>query len=112
MLYATGYPDMSDVPRALLTDGERRALRPDSDMEEGTRSSHLSRIRRKIPKMREDARLLREHSPELSDGLERAVCEEHVDDRLDRMEERLSRVESHLGLEEMKNVDPENTDDE
>jgi hypothetical protein len=90
--------DRSDTPRAFLTPGERNALRDDGEMNENTRATHLSRIRRKIPKLREDARLLREQHDELSAEVQEAVCEEYLDERLARIELRLDRVETHIGL--------------
>jgi len=57
------------MARAILTDGERAAVRDDPEMDASTKSSHLSRIRGKIPKVEEDARILRRHRPELYEQL-------------------------------------------
>lgn len=87
---------MSNLPRALLTSGERDAIRGDEDMDQNTRNSHLSRIRRKMVKMREDAELLRKHHNELSRDLEDAVCRKSIDERLEQMDERIEDLDSRL----------------
>lgn len=98
MLEGYRHLDMSDVPRAFLTPRERAAVRGE-EMDESTRSSHFSRIRRKLPKMKEDARLLREHHDEFSAGLQEAVCEEGVTDRLAAIERRLDALEERVDEE-------------
>jgi hypothetical protein len=56
-----GDAEYERMTRALLTDGERTAVRDDSEMDNSTKSSHLSRVRKKMGRMEEDARLLRQH---------------------------------------------------
>ena len=83
------------MPRALLTDGERDAIRDDAEMTDTTRASHLSRVRSKIDRMGEDARLLKEHQPELYESLHEAVVEDELADRVERLED---EVESLRGV--------------
>jgi KaiC/GvpD/RAD55 family RecA-like ATPase len=77
---------MSDLPRAFLTPGEREAADPESDMDPDIRSAHLSRVRRKIEKMRGDMEVLRDHRPEIARQLEEAVCREQLEGRIRRLE--------------------------
>lgn len=85
------------MPRAILTDGERAAVRNDANMDESTRASHLSRIRRKLrERMATDAQLLREHEPEMYDLLHETVCEGTVDMRITELETRVEALEQQL----------------
>lgn len=84
---------MSDLPRAFLTPGEREAVDPESDMDSNTRSAHLSRVRRKVEKMKADVEHLREHRPAIAEELEEAVCREELEKRISRLEERLAECE-------------------
>lgn len=85
------------MTRALLTDGERDALLGDEDMDDSVRSSHKSRVKRKLrDRMYDDARILRTHAPELYDVLHDAVCEEQIDERVDRLEEEVEQLRSQL----------------
>ncbi|MDS0280033.1 hypothetical protein NDI85_19800 [Halomicroarcula sp. S1AR25-4] len=94
-----------DMTRALLTDGERAAIRGD-EMDDGTRSSHRSRVKRKLEnRMGEDARLLRRHEPELFELLHESVCEKEYDERIAQLEARIDELETRLEDE------PENSDD-
>jgi chaperonin cofactor prefoldin len=86
----------TEMARALLTDGERRALDPESDMDQNTRSTHLSRVKNKIDLLAEDARLLREHRPELYERAHEAVCEEEIDERVERLEEQVEELQKQL----------------
>jgi len=90
MLTETGDGDMT---RALLTDGERDAGRDDPEMDAGTKSSHLSRVRSKLDRLREDARLLREHRPEIYDDAREAFVGEEIDERVDRLEQEVERLQ-------------------
>ncbi|QIO25500.1 hypothetical protein [Haloarcula sp. JP-L23] len=84
------------MPRALLTDGERDAIRGD-EMDESTRSSHRSRIRKKLnERMGEDADLLRRHEPELFNLLHEQVCEKVYDQRIAELEARIDELEGRL----------------
>ncbi|WP_436348935.1 hypothetical protein [Natronorubrum sp. FCH18a] len=83
--------------RALLTDGERAAIRGDESVDDDTRSTHRSRVKQKLERrMRDDARLLREHDPELFDILQTEVCEESLVERVDRLERELEDVKEQL----------------
>lgn len=86
--------DDTDTPRALLTEGEREAIDPESDMTPNNRRSHMWRIRRKIEKMEEDAHDIRKHRPEMYENLHSSVCDEEVDDRIDRLEEEIADLRS------------------
>jgi hypothetical protein len=81
------------MTRALLTDGERAAVEDDPDMDGNTKSSHLTRVRRKTVRMKEDARLLREHRPELYDDLRAAVVEQDMDERIQRLEQQVADLQ-------------------
>ncbi len=85
------------VPRALLTDGERAAVRgDDDDMTASTRNAHLARIRKKIEKMAQDTRDLREHRPDIYDQLHEAVCEQSLDERITDLEHEIVDLEARL----------------
>lgn len=79
--------------RALLTDGEKRAVRDDEDMDDNTKSSHLSRVRRKIPRLKEDAEHLRQHRPEIYERLRSSVCDRDIEARLSDLENRVENIE-------------------
>ncbi|MFP8891857.1 hypothetical protein ACLI4U_19105 (plasmid) [Natrialbaceae archaeon A-CW2] len=92
----TGDTDLGRMTRALLTDGERDAIRGDTDMDASTRSSHRSRVRGKMERMATDARLLREHDPELYEQLREAVVEEDTEERLARLEEEVEQLRKQV----------------
>ena len=81
-----------NMPRALLTDAERRAVRGDEDMTQNNRSSHLSRVRRRMDDMATDAELLREYRPELYERLHESVCEEDIDERVAALERQVREL--------------------
>jgi len=84
------------MTRALLTDGERAAVRDDPQMDDSTMSSHLSRVRGKMDRMEEDARLLRRHRPEIYEQLRDAVVEEELDERIERLEREVEDLRKRL----------------
>lgn len=88
--------DSIQMSRALLTDGEKKAVRGDEDVNEGSRTTQLSRVRRKIEKMQADAQLLREHQPEMYDDLREAVVGEELEDRLERMENEIKELREEV----------------
>ena len=88
----------SRMARALLTDGERQAL-TDEDMDDNTRSTHLSRIKNKLERLSEDARILRENNPELYEQAREQFCEEELDERVQRLEEEVEALRSQLDEE-------------
>jgi len=94
-----GDAEYERMTRALLTDGERAAVRDDPEMDDSTKSSHLSRVRGKMDRMEEDARLLRRHRPELYEQLRDAVVEEELDERVQRLEEEVEDLRAQLGDE-------------
>jgi len=86
---------MDRGPRALLTDGERDAIRDDTDMTPNTRHSHLSRIRQKIyTRLGDDLDLLRENQSELAADIEAVVCQQDSD--ASDLETRISHLESRV----------------
>lgn len=93
----TGDADFNRMTRALLTDGERDAARDDPEMNASTKSSHLSRVRGKIDRMEEDARLLRSERPELYERLRDAVVEEELDERIRRLEREVEDLREQVG---------------
>lgn len=93
----TGDTNENDrMTRALLTDGERDAIRNDPDMDASTRSSHLSRVRGKLDRLREDAELLRRHRPDLYDEVRNAVVEEELNERIERLEQEVDELRTQL----------------
>jgi chaperonin cofactor prefoldin len=84
------------MARALLTDGEQRALRGDDDMDPNTRSTHLARIKNKLDLLSEDARLLREHAPDLYEQAREEFCEEELDERVQRLEDEVQALRQQL----------------
>lgn len=81
--------------RALLTEGERRAL-TDETMDANTRSTHMSRIKNKLDRLGEDARILRESAPELYEEARQEFCEADLDERIERLEEEVQRLQEKL----------------
>lgn len=85
------------MTRALLTDGERAALRGDETVDHSTRSSHRSRVKKKLnDRMDEDARILREYAPDLYDRLHESVCEEQMVERVERLEQEVEELRAEL----------------
>jgi phage shock protein A len=84
------------MARALLTNGEKKAIRGDSDVNEGSRSTQLSRVRKKIEQMRDDAQFLREHDEEMYDDLREAVVGQELEERLERMEEEIEDLRKEV----------------
>lgn len=85
------------APRALLTDGERKAVRGENDdMTKGTRDSHFSRLRNKIEQMEQDARDLREYQPDYYDRLYQAVCKRSNDERITALENEVPTLQTRL----------------
>ena len=61
------------MSRALLTDMERKALRGEID-DQNQRSTYIARVRKRLDeRFPEDARILKEHQPELFDSLRHQV---------------------------------------
>lgn len=85
----------SKMARALLTDGERQAL-TDEEMDDNTRSTHISRIKNKLDLLGEDARILRENAPELYEQAREEFCEEELDERVQRLEEEVEDLRAQL----------------
>lgn len=88
--------DGTQMPRALLTNGEKKAIRGDSDVNEGSRSTQVSRVRKKIEMMRDDAQFLREHDAEMYDDLREAVVGEELEERLERMEGEIEELREEV----------------
>lgn len=92
----TGDTSSDRMPRAFLTDGERAAVADDPEMDDSTKSSHLSRVRGKLERLKEDARLLREHRPEMYEPFRDAVVEEELTDRIERLEREVDALQEQL----------------
>lgn len=86
----------TEMTRALLTPGERDAIRGDTNMDASTRSSHLSRVRGKIEQLQDDVQLLRKHEPEIAGDVRDAVCEDETAERVERLEGEVQRLETEL----------------
>lgn len=84
------------MTRAFLTDGERRAIEGDEEMDDNTRSSHISRVKRKTERLRDDAEMLRTHHPELYQMVYEAVCREDIEERLESVEGELDQLRDVL----------------
>lgn len=84
------------MARALLTDGERDALTSD-EMDQNTRSTHISRIKKKLNLLGEDARILREHAPDLYEQAREEFCEEELDERVQRLEQEIEELRDEMG---------------
>lgn len=80
------------MPRAFLTESERRAVRGDEDMNPNSRSTYIARIRNRFEAMEEDARILRENRPDLYEQLHEVVCEEDIDERIARLEKQMAEL--------------------
>lgn len=87
------------MARALLTDGEREALTND-EMDQNTRSTHISRIKNKLDLLGEDARILRENAPDLYEEAREEFCEEELDERIKRLEDEVEELRSQLSEDE------------
>jgi len=62
-------------------------------MDSNTRSTHRSQVKRKLrERMPDDARLLREHDPELYELLWDAVCREQLEERVERLENEVEEL--------------------
>jgi hypothetical protein len=83
------------MARALLTDGEREALTND-EMDQNSRSTHISRIKKKLSLLGEDARILREHAPDLYGQAREEFCEEELDERVQRLEQEIEELRAEL----------------
>lgn len=85
-----------DMTRALLTDGERSALEGDQ-MDDSTRSSYKSRVRKRVNnRLADDIRILRQNDPELYDSVRKIVCEKDIDEQIAELRGRIDELESKL----------------
>lgn len=83
--------------RALLTDGERAALRGDESVDAATRHTHRSNVKKKFEnRLQEDVEILREHDPELFDLLQASVCDDSLEDRVTTLERELEGIKAQL----------------
>lgn len=83
------------MARAFLTETERRALY-DESMDQNNCSTHLARVKNKLDALGEDARLLREHAPEIYEQAREEFCEEELDERVQRLEQEVEELRSQL----------------
>lgn len=68
-----GFQPMADDRRGLLTPREREILSGEADVTDEYYYSVVSRVRRKISEIEEDAKLLRDHHEDLYEELGLAV---------------------------------------
>jgi len=61
--------------RALLTAREREILRGEAEVSDSYRYRVVSRVRKKLDQLSEDAEVLRSSHPQLHEELQKAVCE-------------------------------------
>lgn len=61
--------------RALLTEREREVLRDDIEVSPNYVNQVRYRVREKLPRLRIDAELLREHQPDLASELRETLVE-------------------------------------
>jgi chaperonin cofactor prefoldin len=87
------------MARALLTDAERRALY-DEDMDQNNRSTNRNRIEKKLGRLGEDARIMREHAPELYERARAEFCEADLDERIERLENEVEELRDQLDGED------------
>ena len=92
---STGTVSDSRMVRALLTDAERQAL-TDEEMDDNNRSSHLARIKNKLERLGEDARILRENAPEIYEQARAEFCEEEIDERINRLESEVEALRNEI----------------
>jgi chaperonin cofactor prefoldin len=90
-----GEVEHSEMTRALLTDGERKAL-TDDEMDDNARSSHLARIKNKLDLLSEDAKILRQNAPELYERARDEFCSEEMDERIDRLESEVETLRTEI----------------
>lgn len=97
MSQATESPD--NMGRGLLTDAERDAVQGRED-DPNKQSTYVSRVKNRMERVREDARLLRKHRPEIYEQLHEAVCEEEIDERIERLEHEVEELRGRLDEDE------------
>lgn len=83
------------MSRGLLTDAEKRAIRGDEE-DQNKSSTYISRVKNRMEQVKDDARLLRTHRPDLYEELHEAVCEEEMDERIQRLETEVEDLRSEL----------------
>lgn len=93
-------PERPDrMSRGLLTDAERKAVQGE-ETDQNKRSTYISRVKNRMGRVREDARILREHRPEIYELLHDAVCEEQMDERVERLEHEVEELREQLENDE------------
>lgn len=83
------------MPRGLLTNAERDAVRGDVD-DPNKHSTYIARVKGRMERVQEDAEMLREYRPDLYEKLHGAVCEEELDERVKRLEEEVGHLRAQL----------------
>jgi len=64
--------------RAVMTATDRERITGEADVPDSKRYEAASRIRKRIEELEGDAKILKEHHPELYEELQDAVCKEMV----------------------------------
>lgn len=85
--------------RAILTDAERRAINPDSEMGQNARSTHLSRVKKKMELLKADSQLLREHRPGLFEEAFDIFSDHDMNERVARLEDQVEELRDQLESE-------------
>lgn len=83
------------MSRGLLTPAEKRAIRGE-ESDTNKHSTYIARVKRRMELVEEDARLLRAHRPDLYERLHGAVCEEDLDERVQRLEQEVSDLREQV----------------
>jgi len=66
-----------DQYRAILTTTDRERISGKADVPDSKRYEAVSRVRQRIKQLEYDAKLLKEHHPELYEELQESVCEDN-----------------------------------
>jgi len=91
----TGFPPMADERRGLLTTREREIISGDADVNDEYYYSVVSRVRRKIDNLAQDAVLLQEHHPELGEELREAVSGDDSEEGDNRLNAMMNLLDTH-----------------
>ncbi len=102
MTQATERADTVSQPK-FFPDGEMKALLGEEE-NSNTRSSAISRASERAENAVEQVRKIRQENPEFYDQYLKPLCEEEIEERILRLEDRVQTLEANL-------EDTENADD-
>jgi polyhydroxyalkanoate synthesis regulator phasin len=80
------------MSRGVLTPAEKQAIQGEED-DPNKQSTYIARVKQRMTRVEEDARLLRTHRPDLYEQLHAAVCEEEFDERIQRLEQQVAALQ-------------------